>query len=243
MKLSDLRGIVETHRTMASSAPEYSLHPFPYKGPRGHALDRFRDFIAALVFQREAEGGKSQSFKVPPGRIFVHFPDPSQENPQIPGIAFQPGPYTTDTVWTYALGQPEPDEDTIDKYGRGTVVLPMAYYCETLTVEVVSSAYPMTRGIVEGLRYAARLFTPSAGALVLQCPAYFGQLATFRLADGDGYIADLMNEATGRRIAHLRFELVVPEVALVDYRRLRVLLDFGPNGTYIRDGNVYPTLD
>jgi hypothetical protein len=243
MKLSDLRELVETNRTMAARTPELPLHKFPFKGPRGHALDRFRDFVAALVFQREIEGGNSQAFKVPPERIFVHFPDPSQENPQIPGVAFQPGPYTTDPVWTYALGQPEPDEDTIDRYGRGTVVLPMAYYSETLTVEVVSSAYPITRGIVEGLRYASRLFTQSAGALYLKCPAYFDQLASFRLADGDGYIADLMNEATGRRIAHLRFELVVPEVALVDYRHLRVLLDFGPGGTYIRDGSVYPTLD
>jgi hypothetical protein len=243
MKLSDLRKLVETNRTTVATVPEWKLHRFPSKGPRGHALERFRDFVAALVFQRETEGEKSQAFKVPLDRIFIHFPDPSQENPQIPGVAIQPGPYTTDTVWTYALGQSEPDEATIDKYGQGTVVLPMAYYSETVTVEVVSSVYPITRGIVEGLRYASRLFAPSAGAVYLQCPGYFDQLASFRLADGDGYIADLMNEATGRRIAHLRFDLVVPEVALIDYRRMRVLLDFGPGGTYIRDGAVYPTLD
>lgn len=243
MNLSELKELVETSRTMAAGVPERPLHPFPHKGPRGHAVDRFREFIAALVFQREAEGGRSQAFKLPLERVFTHFPDPSQENPQITGVAIQPGPYTTDTVWTYALGQPEPDEATIDKYGRGTVVLPMAYYSETLTIEVVTSAYAMTRGIVEGLRYASRLFTKSAGAVYLKCPDYFDQLAAFTLTDGDGYIADLTNEATGRRIAHLRYELVVPEVALVDYRRMRVLLDFGVGGTYIRDGNVYPTLD
>jgi hypothetical protein len=241
MNLTELRNLVEADRSLGYVYPERPLHAFPHKGPRGHALDRYRDFLSMLVFRREIANNETQSFKVPKDRIFIHAAELAQEDQKLTGIGFIPGPYSYDDKWVYSLGRPDADEDTVDKYGLGTVLLTMGYYVEQITVESVSSAYAITRGINEGIRYATRLFTDS-GLLELTCPDYFDQVACFSIVSGDGYSTDLMVESAGRRIAHLRVEVWIPEVALVDYRRLRVLLDFGPLEVNVRDGNVYPTL-
>lgn len=241
MNLSELRGLVETDRSLGAVYPPRPLHPLPHKGPRGHALERYRDFLVALVYRREIAENETQAFKVPAEKIYIRSADMSQEDQQITGIGFIPGPYSYDDKWIYALGRPEADEDTVDKYGQGTVLLTMGYYVEQFTVEAASTAYPITRGIIEGIRYATRFFTDS-GLLELNCPAYFDQTACFSIVSGDGYSTDLVVEASGRRIAHLRVEMWIPEVALVDYRRMRVLLDFGPREVHVRDGNVYQSL-
>lgn len=242
MNLSELRGLVDVDRNLGATYPERPLRPLPHKGARGHALDRFRDFISLLVFRRTIEDGETQAFRVPRERIFVTPPDQSQEDQKLTGVGFIPGPYSYDDKWVYALGRPEADEDSTDRYGVGTVLLTMGYYVEQITVESVSSSPAVTRGINEGIRYATRYFTDS-GQLGLKCPDYFDQVACFSIVSGDGYSTDLALDAAGRRVAHLRVELWVPEVALVDYRRMRVLLDFGPREAFIRDGNVYPTID
>ena len=242
MKLSDLRQLVEADRNLGVTYPERPLHPLPHKGARGHALDRFRDFISLLVFRRTCEDGETQAFKIPRERIFMASPDQSQEDQKLTGVSCIPGPYSYDEKWVYSIGRPEADESTIDQYGRGTVLLTMGYYVEQMTVESVSSSVAVTRGINEGIRYAVRYFTDS-GQLYLKCPDYFDQSACFSIVSGEGYSTDLAFDAAGRRIAHLRVEVWVPEVALIDYKRLRVLLDFGPREAFIRDGNVYTTLD
>lgn len=241
MNLSELRQLIDTDRNLGAVYPEKPLHALPHKGARGHALDRFRDFLGMLVFRREVSESETQAFKVPRERIFIASPDQSHEDPKLTGIALLPGPYSYDDKYMYAIGRPDADEATIDRYGRGTVLLTLGYYAEQITFEAVSASYAVTRGIVEGTRYALRYFTDS-GQLRLKCPDYFDQVAGFSIISGDGYGVDLMFEAQQRRVAHLRIELWVPEMALVDYRRGRVILDFGTNGMHIRDGNVYPTL-
>jgi hypothetical protein len=242
MKLSDLKPLVDVDRTQGFVYPEQPLAPLPHKGARGYALERYRDFLARLVFQREVNAQTIQAFQIPPERIFIHYPEQSRENPNVTGIAFIPGPYTYDEKWMYALGRPDADEDTADKYAPGTVVTTMGYYVETITVEAVTSSYAMTRGIIEGIRYATRLFT-DCGILYLNCPDYFDQVAAYSIVGGDGYSVDLATDAAGRRIAHLQVEVWIPEVALVNYRPLRVLLDLGPGESRVRDGNVYPTIE
>jgi hypothetical protein len=241
MNLSELRDLIDVDRNLGATYPERPLRPLPHKGARGHALDRFADFISLLVFRRTITDAETQAFKVPRDRIFPTPPDQSQEDQKLTGVGFIPGPYSYDEKWVYSLGRPEADEDTIDRYGPGTVLLTTGYYVEQMTVEAISSTPEVTRGIIEGIRYATRYFTDS-GQLCLRCPAYFDQGACFSIVSGDGYSVDFGAAAAGRRIAHLRVEVWVPEVALIDYRRLRVLLDFGPREANVRDGNVYHTL-
>jgi hypothetical protein len=240
MNLSELRTLVDTTRNLGVTYPDRPVHAFPHKGARGHALDRMRDFISCLVFRRTVEDGEAQAFKLPRDRIFVSPPDQSQEDQRLTGVGFLPGPYTYSDPQMYAMGRPEEDESTIDRYGAGTVLLTMGWYVEQLTIESTSASRPITRGIHEGIRYALRYFTDS-GRLCLKCPDYFDRVASVMIVDGDGYTMDLAFDAAGRHVAHLRVELVVPEVALIDYRKLRVLLDFGPREAYIQDGNTQVT--
>jgi len=216
------------------------MRPLPDKGARYHALLRLRDFFATLVYQRTNAKG-IQSFKVPKDRIQIYQPDNVAEDPIKVGIAFIPGAYSYDEKWVYALGELEAEEETIDKYAPGTVVFTLGYYVEDFTVQSWATKYATVRALNEGNRHAMRVMATN-GQLQLKCPAYYDQVACFQIMSGPGYSLDLVSEVQGKRMAELQVELWVPEVALLDYRRMRVILDFGPGEKYIRDGNVYPSL-
>ncbi len=241
MRLEQFEGLVDIDRNIARVFPSLPLKPLPDKGSRYHALSRLKEFIGRLTFQRTIAEGKTQSFKVPRDKIQIYTPDTVQEDPKLPGIAFIPGPYSYDEKWMYSLGRPEEDENTIDKYGKGTALVLLGYYVEDFTIESVANKYPAVRGINEGIRQAMRQFTYT-GLLYLMCPDYFDQEACFDISSGAGHSPDVASEVSGRRTAHLQVNMWIPEVVLIDYKTMRVIPDYGPNSSFIRDGNVYQDL-
>ena len=242
MRFEDLRDLVDVDRNMGQVYPPRPIHRLPDKGARFHGLSALKDFIRRLTFQRTIANDESQAFKVPADKIKIYGPDEAQEDQKVTGVGIVPGPYSYDEKWVYSLGRPEEDDNTVDVYGRGTALITLGYYVEQITIESVAAAYPTVRGINEGIRYAIRFFTDS-GQLYLKCPKYFDQEACFSITSGAGYATDFVFESQGRRLAHLQVEFWIPEVALIDVKTLRPVMDYGPNDENIRDGNVYATLE
>ncbi len=241
MDFSKLEDQVDTDRNMGVVYPGMQVPQLPAFGARWHALVALRKFLTTLVYRREEAEGKTQAFKIPEDRIHLYTPENVDERELKTGFAVLPGPYSYDEKWVYSMGRPEAEENTQDVYGPGTVVMTLGYYVEQITLEAVAQSYGIVRGMIEGARTACRFFTDS-GQLYLKCPDYYGQEAAFTVVSGAGYSADVVSEVSGRRMAHLQLELWVPEVILIPYTTLRVIPDYGPNDSYIRDGNVYPTL-
>lgn len=238
MRLEQFEGLVDIDSNLGRVFPSLPLKPLPDKGARFHGLSRLKEFIGRLTFQRTIAGDKTQSFKVPRDKIQIFTPDTAAENPQLPGIAFIPGSYSYDEKWVYSLGRAEEDDNTIDKYGKGTALVLLGYYTEDFTIESVAAKYPTVRGINEGIRQAMRQFADGR-MLYLKCPDYFDQEACFTIISGAGYSPDMASEVLGRRTAHLQVEFWIPEVVLINYKTMRIIPDYGPDGSFIRDGNIY----
>ena len=241
MQFSDFADLVDIDRNLGLVWPPRPVPKLPALGARWHALIALRRFLSRLVYQRTTEGDGTQGFKIPEQQIHLYTPENVAEREIKTGFAVLPGMYLYDEKYQYSMGRPEPEENTQDKYRAGTVVITLGYYAEQITLEAVATGFATVRGMIEGVRQAARFFTDS-GQLYLKCPEYYDQVCAFTVVSGAGYLADAAAEVSGRRVAHLSMELWVPEVVLVDYTTLRVITDYGPQDTYIRDGNLYPTL-
>jgi len=217
-------------RLLGDLWPSVPLRPLPDIGAREYALRRLRQYISLLVFRRtEGPGLAPQAFRIPADKINIYQPDDVKDPPDLPGIAMLPG--TMDHEY-WGLGSPRPDEETIDKYAPGTVVVWLSDYYETFLLDIWSAKHAMRRAITEGLKVGLRLQEDTM-ALNLTLPDYFDQIATFNLIGGPGYLEDA-EVAKNRRHAQIPIEVWVPEVVLVDYRRLKIRLDFGgPGARYI----------
>lgn len=244
MRVSDFAGLVDLEQSLLLVYPDRKMRPLPDKGARYHSMLQLREFFSRLVYQRTNAKG-TQAFQVPKDHIHIYQPDNVAEDPIKMGISFVPGSYSYDEKWVYALGELEAEEETIDKYAPGTVIFTLGYYVEDFTVQSWATKYATVRALNEGNRHAMRVMASNGGngQLQLNCPDYYDQVACFQIISGPGYSPDLVSEVQGKRMAELQVELWVPEVALLDYRHMRVILDFGPGEKYIRDGNVYPTLE
>lgn len=192
--------------------------PFPAALPdadaRTMALRRFRDFCSRLDFARIGDsGGGPKTFRVPRDNVLVEWPDDPKDL-RMPAIGVVPARGQAQAV---ALGPPDPIEDSVDVYGRGTVLYTLGEYVETLTVEVWGSHKAERSSLVAGLGAALRASEESL-SLRLRLPDYFGQVAEFSFTEVQ-YV-DEPDVVRGRRRAQLFVELRVPEVRLGTYSRL-----------------------
>lgn len=207
----------------------------PDLGAREVGLDRLRTWIAGLEFRRTmAVGQEPQRWRLPAERIHVHWPDDPEEA-LMPAVAFLPG----DTLHEpFGLGPASMIEESADVYGRGTALVLLADYVERITIEVWAAHHAARRSVVAGIQTAMMLGDASA-ALRLALPGYFDQVATYALVDGPGYFEET-DAVRGRRRAQILIEMRVPELVLVDAKRLQIILDLGGVAAEnIFDGSVW----
>ena len=195
--------------------PPYPPRPLPDMDARTHALRRLRQFIAALDFSRTGNVNEPAiGYRVPKEQIHTEQPDEPQ-NLTMPAIAFLPGESTTDA---FGLGPAKMEEDTADVFGEGLVLVVKHDYVEPFILEVWGASKAERRSLVAGLTEAFTSLEES-GTLRLTLPDYFDRVAEFTFL-GTKYIDD-PEVIRGRRRAHLRVELRVPEVQLVPYKEIR----------------------
>jgi hypothetical protein len=186
---------------------------------RTAALLRLRLYISLLRLFREGDrGGPPVEFRVPIENVHEEWPD-SEKDLKLPAVAFLPGPGQHVAL---ALGTPIVCEESVGVYGPNTALEQTGEYREQLTVEAWAHGKAERRGLVAGLKAA---FTAGGAsyAIRMRLPDYFDQIATFTL-DESQYTDD-PDVIRGRRRALLKLTMVVPEVRLVSYPTLRVIVE------------------
>lgn len=190
------------------------LLPLPAVDARTVALARFKVFCSLLDFARVGDsGGPSKSFRVPKENVLDEWPDEPKDL-RLPAIAFTSARGTNQAI---ALGGPEPIEETMDVYGKGTVLYRLGEYVETLTVEVWGSHKAERRALMAGLEAALRADEDTLSTR-LSLPDYFDRVAEFTQVDSQ-YV-DEPDIVRGRRRGQLFVELRVPEVRLGTYVKM-----------------------
>ncbi len=195
--------------------PAKEPRPLPAADARDHALRRFREFLAALVFSRKGDTpGSTISFQVPIDSIFVDQPDDPQRL-TFPAISIVSARGDHDT---YKLGPFELQDDSLDVYGPGTALLEQGWYEEEFTLEVWGN-HPADRlALLAGIKAAMRMSQRSY-ALILTLPNYYDQTAQFSLEASQS--VDDPSVILGRRRAQLYIALGVSEVLLVNAATLQ----------------------
>jgi len=190
--------------------PRNKERPLPAYDARTHALMRFADFLAALEWSIPGNINEpDKPLTIPRSDIYVDQPDdPASLN--FPSIAFLPARGTHDQ---YSLGPSDLDEESFDKYGRGTALLRLGEYIELFMIEAWGSHVSERRSILAGVGAVLRI-SQRSNALQLSLPSYFDRIASFSLVDSQ-YIDD-PDVVRGRRRGQVAIELRVPEVLLVD---------------------------
>lgn len=191
----------------------------PFQDGRTAALLRLRLFISLCRFFREGDrGGPPVEFRVPIANVHEEWPD-DEKTLKLPAIANIPGEGVSEAL---GLGGPVVCEETVGKYGPGTVIEEAGVYREDIGVEAWGAGKAERRGLMAGLRAA---FTSGASgyAIRLKLPDYFDQIATFSLMSSRYF--EEPDAVKGRRRASFTLALSVPEVRLVSYPTLRTFVE------------------
>lgn len=202
--------------------PKANPPPLPLDG-RTVALRILRRYLSELEFLRPgaapvngAPEGPPVAFHVCEEHILVGWPAAEVEA-AFPSIAMLGGPadYLAIGLGNYI------DEDTIDKYQRGTAVQWQSEYSEKVTLEIWADSLPELRGILSGVETA---LTPTEVmyGIRFRMPEYFGQLVTFSLQSREN--VDDADAARGRRRARLVVEMRFNVVALVNVLGLELTM-------------------
>lgn len=186
--------------------------------PRDHALLALQNFFSKVVCYRTAENSRLIPFRIPKSRIFIEQPD-DIEGLRFPSISIIPA---RGARTEYGLGGPKPIEKTLDKFGKGTVLVQLAEYTEDLVVEVWGSKAPERRSVSAALTRAMRMDQTSY-AIRLELPTYFGSIAQFSL--GGSTRIDDSDVVRNRRREHLYVNMRVEELALVAANSLKPFVD------------------
>jgi hypothetical protein len=184
--------------------------PLPLDG-RTIALRTLAEYVAAQEFYRVmAPGEPPQVFQIAEEHIHVEWPDADEDlvTPSLAFIQTDDGVYEAIGLTAYI------QEETADRYGRGTVVQWQSEYTETFQVEVRASKKAERRGIIAALETA---FTPTEqmSGIRFRMPDYYDQLVCFTLESRR--VSEGGDDARDRRSATLRVQMRYTVVALVHY--------------------------
>lgn len=174
------------------------------------ALRLFRRYICALDFYREAGvGAPPKKFNIDPSNFQIEWPDENKDmvTPSC-AIIDAPADYAVIGLTSYI------EEDSRDRYAKGTVVQWQAEYQETFQLEVRASKKSERRGLLACIE---TMLTPTEQmyGLRLRMDDYFGQTVCFTLQKRR--LNDDASAALNRRSARLDVEMRFNVVALVNY--------------------------
>jgi hypothetical protein len=176
---------------------------------RTAALYTLRDYVTALTFYRYAgPSAPPIPFSIPPSRFYVEWPD-STVDETFPSMAIVQSRADYDTIGLVSYIE----EDTVDVYGKGTVLQWQAEYVETINVEVWASKKAERRAILAACEIA---FSPTEqmSGVRFMMPLYFNELVCFTLTRRE--IMDNPDSARNRRSAQLEIEMRFNVVRLVN---------------------------
>jgi hypothetical protein len=142
---------------------------------RAAALASLGSYLLDQVFARPGQAGAPPIFfRIPPENFSVDRPNDNVDL-IFPSVVALPGP-----VENKPRGfQAQPDPNTVDLFGPGTVVYTHGEIEEVITLEVWSSNLAELRSIVARLEQSFFPSTGDRGGFLLLLPDYFGVTARF----------------------------------------------------------------
>ncbi len=177
------------------------------------ALRILRSYVAAQQFYLPGiPGAPASQFHIGEGCIQIGWPDSEVEG-ALPSIVILGGrgTYVQDGG---SIGMTSYlDEDTVDRYKRGTVVQWQGEYVETIFLEIWAATKPEQRSILSGLEIAFMSIEQMSG-IRFRMPDYYDQPVVFMLQARE--VFDEPDSARGRRRARLEIEMRFTVVALVN---------------------------
>jgi len=200
--------------------------PLSYDG-RTVALRTLRRYLSEITFRRS--GGRDAKgnpltpidFKIDEKEIQIGWPDYEKEL-VFPSLTFLHGPGDYDMIGLTGYVE----EETKDRYGRGTVVAWMSEYVETFQIEIWANKRAELRSVLAGIETSLSP-TQQMYGLRFTMPDYFGQFVRF--TPGKRIEFDEQDSARNRRRARLDVEMAFHVVTLVNYElvrpELRVVVD------------------
>ena len=188
--------------------PPRPTPPFPSVDPRTVALRILALYVSELTFLRPGDlGGAPIELRIPYEDIHVEQPD-AEDDTRFPSIVLKDtngGDYTTIGLTSFI------DEKTKDLYGKGTALLVMTEYNETITLEIWATHRSERRSILAGLE-AALVPTEQMYGIRFRMPDYYDQTVCFTLNRSTRL--DDQYAGQGRRVARvdieMRFNIVRP---------------------------------
>jgi len=188
----------------------------PHKDSRTIALEKFREFIATLVFRRTGStSGEPIPFQVPSESIYIEQPD-NVRDMTFPAIVFLPG--RGSYLESERLGPAAILDETIDQFAPGTALLDLGEYTESFTIEVWGSKRGERRAMMAGLE-TTMLSQDDSYSLRFRLPELFGSSADFWLSERE--VIDDLETARNRRRGHLYAGMSVCLVQLINVTELR----------------------
>lgn len=201
--------------------------PLAYDG-RSVALRTLRSYLAEIQFRRP--GGRDARgnvlapipFQIPERNIQIGWPDYEKEM-DFPSLVFLHGQATYEPIGLTSYVE----EDTKDRYGRGTVVCWMSEHTEIFTIEIWANKRAEMRSILAGIETSLSP-TEQMYGLRFKMPDYFGQLVRFTVNNRQEF--DEQDAAMNRRRARIEVEMAFHVVSLVNYELVRPTLQVMVDG-------------
>lgn len=197
----------------------------PLVDGRTVALRTLKKYLGEVTFYRHggyslnAAGAKIENppidFRIPARDIHVEWPD-SVEDLAMPSLAF----LSTREAEYEAIGMTSyVEEDTVDKYEPGTVLIWLYEFVETFSIEVWCETKAQRRAIVAGIERALCPLEYMSGVR-FKMPDYYDQLVCFALQGRE--LVDDDFAVRNRRRARMSVEMRHNVVALVPVNPLEL---------------------
>lgn len=188
------------------------------------ALRALKAYIAELIFlipTAKAPDGTwtTTQFKIPRDNIHISIPEAGQEVrfPSIVMLGEEEGTYETLGLNNYW------DESTYGVYGKGTVVQWQDTYLENITLEIWASTRPQLWSLLSGLETALTP-TETRYGVYFKLKDYFNQICSFTPVSRR-LLEDAGEAMLNRRLGHVKVELRVNRVALVNARTIEPVVE------------------
>ena len=194
------------------------------------ALETLAQYIAALTFYRPgAEGQPPIPFNIPTTSFFIEQPDAKTSMP-FPSISVVHDTANYDVIGLVSYVE----EDSLDVYGKGTVVQWMSEYIEDIQLEIWVNTKAERRAILGGIETSMSPTEQQSGVR-FHMPDYYDQLVCFEL--NNRKLVDNPESAKGRRSATLGIKMRFNIVKLINVGIMRpvvtIAVDVAADGTSV----------
>jgi hypothetical protein len=195
------------------------------------ALQTLAQYVASLTFYRVGDqGGAPVPFGIPTENFFIEMPDDAQSMP-FPSIAVVNDVANYDVIGLVSYVE----EDSLDVYGRGTVVQWQSEYVENIQLEVWVNMKAERRAVLAGLETVMSPTEQQSG-IRFHMPSYFDQLVCFTL--NNRKVIDEPDSLRKRRRATLGIEMRFNIVKLINAVTMQPVvttsLDVGVDGSRVQ---------